>query len=242
VRTAPDAADAAGLRLLGMVPRAVVVRNSLPDALSNRRIGPAIRNLRTQLDRVTQREEPSDRARVLVVTSAIEGQGKTTLATLLALAAARVQQRVLLIDGDLVRPSLDQVFRLAPKPGLAQALRGGELDARSFVRNEMVPNLSIMPTTVDSEAGDLLSRQMGRVLHWASESYDRVIVDAAPVLGNDAGPTLSTFADDVLVVVRRGVRVSLVEEALAVLRSLEAPLVGVIANTTPVMEQYGYYD
>lgn len=242
VRTAPDAADATSLRLLGTIPRAVVVRNALPSALSNRRIGPAIRNLRTQLDRAVQREEPVPRARILVVTSAIEGQGKTTIATLLALAEARVQQSVLLIDGDLVRPSLDHVFRLAPKPGLSQALRTSTLDGRSFIRNGFVPSLSIMPTTVDPEAGDLMTREMGRVLRWASQSYDRVIVDAAPVLGNDTGPTLATLADDVLFVVRRGVRVTLVEEAMNTLRSLDAAPVGVVSNTTPIMEQHAYYD
>ena len=106
-----------------------------------------------------------------------------------------------------------------------------------------MPCLSIMPTAPDGETGDLLAREMSRVLQWASQNYDRVIVDAAPILGNDAGPTLATLADDVLVVVRRGVRVAVVDEAMNVLRNLlDAPPVGVVSNTAPIAEGYGYYD
>jgi Mrp family chromosome partitioning ATPase len=243
VRTAPDASDATDLRLLGAIPRAVVVRNALPAALANRHIGPAVRTLRTQLERAVERRPPLGRARVLVVTSAIEQQGKTTIATLLAMAEARLQHRVLLIDGDVVRPSLDRIFRVAPKPGLAQALAADGREPRLLVREGVVPFLSVMPTAPDGEAGDLLAREMSRVLGWASANYDRVIVDAAPVLGNDAGPTLAALADDVLFVVRRGLRYAVVDEAINTLRNLlDAPPVGVVSNTAPIAEGYGYYD
>jgi polysaccharide biosynthesis transport protein len=242
VRSSTDVVNAAELRLVGALPRSSSARRSPQEGLANGKVGSAVRNLRTQLDRVGRQDERREsRGRVLVVTSAVEGEGKTTIASLLALATARVGQRVLLVDGDLVRPSLDRVFRLAPKPGVAQVLRSGVFEARNFAREDVVPNLSVAPTTTDPDAGDLISRGMGHLLRWAADTYEFVIVDAAPVLGNDSGPTLATLADDVLVIVRRGTRVTRVEEAIGTLRSLDASLIGVFANGTPATDQHGYY-
>ncbi len=240
LRTASDVSDAAQLRIVGTLPRTGAVRQG-SDALTNRRVGPAVRNLRTQLDRVMTRQPDETTAPVLVVTSALPGEGKTTVASLLALASARVGHEVLLIDGDLVRPNLAQLFGIAPRPGVAQALRSESADERPYARAEVRPRLTVVPTPPDPDAGDLISQNMERFLDGVAPRYDLIVVDGPPVLGNDSGQKLATLADGNLLVVGRGGRVAIVEEAVATLRSLDAQIVGAVANGFRPAESRGYY-
>jgi succinoglycan biosynthesis transport protein ExoP len=239
VRTATDVGKATELRVIGMLPRTSAVRGRT-EALTNRRVGPAVRNLRTQLDRGALQHRDARRGAVLVITSAQPGEGKTTVASLLAMASARVDQRVLLIDGDLVRPNLSQFFGLAPRPGVAQALQSETIDERAFARENVLPRLSVMPTTPDPDAGDLIARNMERLLDWAANRFDLVIVDAPPVLGNDSGQKIATLGDGVLLVVGRSLRVGIADEAAATLRSLDARVLGAVANGFPSTESAGY--
>ena len=240
VRTATDVSNATQLRIVGILPRANAVRAG-PEALTNRRVGPAVRNLRTQLDRVALPRRDERNGPVLVVTSALPAEGKTTVASLLAMASARVGHRVLLLEGDLVRPHLAQVFGLAPRPGVAQALRSESYDERSYGRNDVMPRLTVMPSTPDPDAGDLIAQNMRRLLDWAAQHYDLVVVDSPPVLGNDIGQKLATLADGNILVVGRGARVGLAEEAAATLRSLDAHIIGAVANGFRQAENRGYY-
>ena len=240
VRTATDASEAAQARIVGILPRAGAVRGGA-EALNNRKVGAAVRNLRTQLDRATTREPGDKHAPVLVVTSALPSEGKTTVASLLAMSSARVGHRVLLIDGDLVRPHLAAIFGLAPRPGVSQALRSETFDEAPYVRTEVRPRLTVMPTTPDPDAGDLITQNMERLLDGAAQHYDLVVVDAPPVLGNDSGQKLATLADGNILVVGRGARVNLVEEAAAALRSLDATIVGTVANGFRPTESRSYY-
>jgi Mrp family chromosome partitioning ATPase len=240
VRTATDASEAAQSRIVGILPRARAIRGGL-DALNNRKVGPAVRNLRTQLDRSTWRGPGAEHGPVLVITSALPSEGKTTVAFLLAMSSARVGHRVLLIDGDLVRPHLAGIFGVAPRPGVSQALRSETFDEVPYVRIDVRPRLTVMPTTPDPEAGDLITQNMERLLDGAARHYDLVIIDAPPVLGNDSGQKLATLADGTILVVGRGARVTLVEEAAATLRSLDAKIVGTVANGFRPPESRGYY-
>jgi Mrp family chromosome partitioning ATPase len=239
VRTSTDVAEATELRVLGTLPRTKAVRSSWMVALFSRRLGPAIRNLRTALDRAVLQGGEHDRGYILAVTSPGQGQGKTTVATLLAAASARVGQRVLLIDGDLLRPAVAQVFSIPPRPGLADALRAG--DNEPLRAREISPGFSVLPTTRDPEAGDLITVKMDWLLQEAAAHFDVIILDSPPVFGNDAGQKLATLADGVIVIVDRGARTTFVEDAVGVLRSLDATLVGAVANGTRQSESAGYY-
>jgi Mrp family chromosome partitioning ATPase len=234
VRTLADVAETTGLRVVGVLPRVSAMRNKPVEALSNRRVGPAIRNLRTQLERHVERDSDDGRGLVIAFTSSSEGEGKSSIAAVYAVASARMQQRVLLIDGDLLRPDVAELFRIAPKPGVAQVLKGAQsVDAMQYLRDPGVPNLSVMPTSRDPDGGDLVARNMGDLLRWASSAFDLVVVDSPPVLGNDIGPTIATLADAVVFVLRRGTRGSLADDAVGVLRTLEANVVGAVANAVP---------
>lgn len=241
VRTANDVAGAAGVRLLGALPVSGALAVSPQQALLDPVVGSAVRNLRTQLDRALRRDiEESTRGHTLAVTSSVEGEGKTATACLVALASARLDQRVLLIDGDLPRPNVGLTLGMNPSIGLAHALRSGTADYSPFVQADVAPNLSVIPTSTDREAGDIAARGLGSLFEWASDTYDVVVVDSPPLFGNDIGPTIVAIADASLLVVRRGTSVRTVEESIEVLRSLDSEIVGVVANGTPTPEQ-SYY-
>ena len=241
VRTANDVASGSGLRLLGSVPVSSALSVSPQQALLDPVVGSAVRNLRTQLDRAMRHDTDEwTRGRTLAVTSSVEGEGKTAVAALVALASARLDQRVLLIDGDLPRPNVGLTHGMNPSIGLAHALRSGTADFSPYVQVDVVPNLSVIPTSTDREAGDLAARGLGRLFEWATDTYDVVVVDSPPLFGNDIGPTIATIADAVMLVARRGTNLRTLEESVAMLRSLEAEIVGVVANGTPTPEQ-SYY-
>jgi succinoglycan biosynthesis transport protein ExoP len=253
-----DVEDATELAVVGVVPRSVAVQpkasfftrrkpqmtaGRLADALDDdREVGTAVGNLRTKLDRAGL-AQVDDGARSLVVTSALPSEGKTTIAALLAIASSRIDQEVLLIDGDLVRPSVGRMFNVSSRVGVAQVLRGGA----SGVRNpeeackSVLPRLHVMPTIRESDAGALISQNMGRLLNWASHNFDLVILDAPPVFGNDSGQQLACQADATLVVVAKGTRWSVAREAVATLRSLDVRVVGAVGNELAATHAYAYY-
>ena len=82
---------------------------------------------------------------------------------------------------------------------------------------------------------------MERLLIWGSRRFELVVVDAPPVLGNDAGQKLATLADGVVLVVGRGIRGQLVEEAVAVLRSLDTNVIGAVANDVRQSDRAGVH-
>jgi succinoglycan biosynthesis transport protein ExoP len=255
VRTPSDVAEATQLRVVGVLPRSSAVHTrravgrrlqaqtagNLRKALADPTIGSSIGNLRTQLDRAGKTRPDGRGTNVLAVTSPLPGEGKTTVASLLALASARVEQTVLLIDGDLVRPSIAQLFGVAPRPGVAHALRSGDASRFPMACREVLPRLQVMPTVRESAAGDLIAQSMGGLLGWASQEFDLVIVDTPPIFGNDSGQKLASLAGAVLLVVGRGTRVATANEASATLRSLDVHLVGAVANEISEIETYGYY-
>lgn len=241
VRTANDVAAATGIRLLGALPVTSTLAVSPHQALVDPVVGSAVRNLRTQLDRALARAgEGSARGRTLAVTSSVEGEGKTAIATLIALASARLEQNVLLVDGDLPRPNVGLTLKMNPSVGLSQALRADATDFAPYVQAQVAPNLWVIPTATDREAGDVAARGLGRLFEWATARFDLVVVDSPPLFGNDIGPTIVAIADATLLVVRRGTGMQTVEESIALLRSLEADIVGAAANGTPTPEQ-SYY-
>lgn len=236
VRSAADVGAATRLRVLGALPRARALR-APRQAIGSARVGSAIRNLRTQLDHAAVRNGEA-RGYVLVVTSASRHQGKTTVASSLAIASARVGQRVLLVDGHLEHPDLAAVFGVPSSPGVSDALRGDALDEERIGR-EVMQNLSVMPSAPDADAGDRLASGMQRLLTWGARRFELVVVDAPPLLGNDSAQKLATLADGVVLVVSRGTREPLVESAMGILRALDANVIGAVANDVRETEQAG---
>ena len=196
--------------------------------------------------------------RSLVVTSALPGEGKSTVATHLALACVESGERVLLIDADLRRPSVASWFRVQPPAGLLQVLRGEVSLADAIVPlhgaapgdhghtgngngngGHLAPpgargalSLLVDGGHTDAPPALLATRAMASVLEIASKRYDIVIVDTAPVLVvADTVPMLGA-ADAVLLVARLGATTRDAGERLAevIRRVPDSHVVGVVAN------------
>ena len=163
------------------------------------------------------------------MTSSVPGEGKTTLAGALAMALARLDAEVLLLDGDLRRPGVARLFSLNGTKGTAAVLRG-RVTLDECLQKGPAPGLQVVPTTQDTEAGDLLARNFADVLRDARKRFDVVVVDAPPILGADDARTLATLCDGVLMVVAADTLVSSVSEAVVALDGLGVRVLGAVAN------------
>lgn len=235
IRSALEVAYVTGHAVIGRVPRSRALRRGMGQAIADPLLGGAVRSLRTVLDH----EGRNLRVHALAVTSSVPAEGKSSVASLLATAIARLDAHVLLIDGDLRHPSLAQFFGVPAKPGLAEVLRGETPLPECVHQLPGVPGLSVLATTGTADAGDLIARGGHEVLQWARSAYDVVIIDSPPLLvGDDAG-TLATFADAVLLVVRAGVETRRLAEAGRALDTLGVRVIGAVLNRVSG-ESYGY--
>jgi capsular exopolysaccharide synthesis family protein len=180
----------------------------------------------------------------VVVTSSEPGEGKTTVASNFATAVARLEADVLLIDGDLRRPSVARVFNISAEKGLSEVLRD-KVSLDDAVRPGPVHGLNLLPTAVDHDAGDLLARKFADVLRQARARFDVVVIDAPPLLGGDDARTLATMCDGVLLVVAAETSATSVTESAAALDTLGVRVLGVVANklrpTSGASGAYGVY-
>lgn len=183
--------------------------------------------------------------RTLVVTSASPSEGKTTTAVNLAIAFAQQGVRVLLVDCDLRRPRIDQIFGIACEPGLF-ALAVEEERTEVVIRETEVEGLFVLPAgVVPPNPGELLGgAAMRRLLDRLSDAYDLVILDTPPVLLAGDASILAAGADGVLFVVRAGeTDREAARAALQQLGTVGARIVGAILNDPDgeVPRYTGYY-
>ncbi len=142
--------------------------------------------------------------RVVMVTSAVSGEGKTTLASHLAGSLARAGRKTLLVDGDLRRPNMHVLFELALFPGLSEALLG-EVPVTQAIRPTALDNLSLMPAGQwDRDVIQALAQDStGQLLDQLRSDYDFVVLDSPPVLQTPDALVLGQHADAVIVALMR---------------------------------------
>ena len=222
VYTSDDVARGLGLNLLGTLPHvAQPAPVSAPNVLSE-----AVDSVRTQLLHAARHEG----RKVVMVTSAIAGEGKTSLAAQLAASLARGGHKTLLIDGDLRNPAAHRAFALSLEPGLADCLRG-QGDAEQLVRTTPVANLSILTAGhCDRESIQKLSQGgVQKILDRLKADHDFIILDVCPVLPVADALLIGQHADAVvLAVLRNFSRLPLVYEAQRRLASLDIPMLGAV--------------
>lgn len=182
----------------------------------------------------------------IVLTSAAPGEGKSTLATHLAIANADRGKKTLLVDADLRRPSLHAKFGLSPEQGLSNVLTGEISWQDAVIPIDDKPNLSLLPSGVGSHrAADLIGPRLATLLDEFAKEYSLVILDSPPLLGFAECLQMAVAADGVLIVSRAGeTRRRAVAEVLAVLRRLRANIIGVVLNQmthTASPDGYAYY-
>ena len=167
----------------------------------------------------------------LMVTSAVAGEGKSTLALGLALSAARLHQRVLLIDADLRRPNLHEMLNLPNEQGLSTLLSSdATLPGQGVVQSSgaFIDILTAGP--LPSDPANLLSSQrMRELIAEFEKNYDLILLDAPPVLGMVDAMIAASLCTGVVLVSRVGqVTKTELTQARAMLSKLN--VIGVVAN------------
>ena len=201
----------------------------------------AFRQLRTNLQFVDIDKPVS----VLVVTSAMAGEGKSSTAANLAVSFAEAGKRVLLVEADLRRPALAEVFGLEGAVGLTNVLVG-QVALQEVVQPWGREGLHFLASgPVPPNPSELLgSQHMVDLIAEARRHYDLVIIDTAPLLPVTDGAIASARADGVLLVVRYGkTRNAEVERAVDLLRAVDARVLGTVLNRIPLrggVEGYSY--
>jgi len=214
------------------------ILGGIPGGLQNMLIE-SIDNIRTSLLHRANTES----LRVVMITSALEKEGKTTLSSQLAASLARSGRRTLLIDGDLRRPAAHRLFELPVEPGLAEVLRGNaSLD--QVIRPTRVPGLWLAPAGLcDLDAIQSLARGgLHQTFAQIREDFDFVVIDSGPILTDADALLFGQYADAVILSILRDVsRVHRVFEACQRLQSVDLRLLGAVVNGVSFGKYYRAY-
>lgn len=223
------------LRLMGalpMVPRSAHRSSdgSRPgkEALWQEHLNESVESTRTMLLHAAQTEG----VRLIAVTSAVSGEGKTLTCSHLATSLARAGRNTLLIDADLRRPTLHRVFTLENQVGFSEVLRG-EAGAATAIQHTPVPCLSIMTAGAsDDRAIQALSQPVfDNVFQSLKEQFDFIIVDTPPVLLVADSQLISQRCDGVVFSILQNVsRLPQIYAAHERLSDLKIRVLGAVVN------------
>lgn len=186
-----------------------------------------------------------DRPRALALLSAGPGEGKSTTLCHLARVMAASGERVLLIDGDLRRPTQHQLTGRPKSPGLADVLLGtAKLD--EAVQAGIAPGLDFLASggAAGFTLGLLHAGRLRELLALLRGRYDRLLIDSPPIIGVSDAAVLASCVDGLILLIqhRRNPQ-SMVLRAQQIVASLQVPLIGAVLNQVPPRsgEDYGYY-
>lgn len=186
----------------------------------------------------------NERPKVILITSALPNEGKSTVAANLARTLAKGGSRVVLVDGDLRKGVLHQMFGLKREPGLSETLRQPER-LEEFLQKDTELNFAFLSSgTVANNSGDLfLGATFDQVLARLREQFDYVVIDSSPVFAADDAATLAPKVDGTLFVVRsRFSGARMVREALELLYMRQARILGLVFNRADASARsYHYY-
>lgn len=247
LRSAKQVEALLGLRALGLVPRLDSLRRGqkphqylMAKPLSA--YAESVRALYTSL----QLSDVDNPPRVVLVTSSLPQEGKTTLALSLATFVANSGRRVLLLDVDLRHPSVHRDLGVQPERGLVELL-AGESTLDEVIARDEASNVSYLPIRRQTaNPTELLgSQKMKRLLAELRERFDFVVLDSAPLLGVTDSKVIAHLVDRVLFALRwEKTTKETALNALAHLREAKANLAGVVLTQVDVRKhaEYGYGD
>ena len=198
---------------------------------------PLSESFRATLASILSTSRNGHRAHILLITSARPMEGKTTVASNLAVGLAEIGRKVLLIDGDMRRPRMNKVFDQPNSWGLSDILREKnaieDLPLDVLVKQTAVPGVCLLPSGVcaDNIFGLLWSDRLARLLPRFRQVFDYVLVDAPPCLEFADARIIARYTDQLLLVVRANYTDRrIARDAVQRLLSDGIPMMGVILN------------
>jgi tyrosine-protein kinase Etk/Wzc len=204
-------------------------------------ISEAFRTLRTNI----QFADPDRKLTTLLVTSAGPSEGKSTIVSNLALTFANAGRKTLLVDCDLRKPNVQNIFEMERDPGLTTVLLG-EKSWRDVTTATKIPNLSVIPSgPIPPNPTELLgSQHMKDLIAEMRQEFELILFDSPPVVAVTDAAILSSVVEGTLLVVELGrSRASGVNRALDLLEKVNARLLGIVTNNiyAGYRYDYGYY-
>jgi len=244
-KSASDVEAKLGQPMLGMLPLLKAKKKEKGEMslamieAGNAGFAEAIRTIRTGV-MLSSLDNPH---KVLLITSSVPGEGKSTVATNLAAAMAQME-KVILIDADMRRPSIAKSFGLPPNsPGLSN-LAAGSAKFRDCIHRSQGDFDVLAAGQIPPNPLELLSSDRFEMILQALEKhYDRIIVDSAPVQAVSDSLVISKLAKAVIYVVKADSTAEhTVKTGIKRLLEHEAPLIGVVINQVDMekAEKYGY--
>jgi len=235
--------DVTGVGLVGSIPLDKELRTKPAISFdgNNSAIAEAFRKLRTNLQFLAVDNPP----RVIVVTSSLPNEGKSTTAINIALALAEAEHNVVLVDGDLRRPRLDTYLGLIGRVGFSTVL-AGRASLAEVLQETAFPGLTVLTSgAVPPNPSELLgSLAAKKILAELRAGFDYVVVDSSPLLAVTDASVLAADADGALLMARFGKTTrEQLTHAVTNLAGVGAPLLGAIFAMTPARgrESYSYY-
>jgi capsular exopolysaccharide synthesis family protein len=234
-----QAKDDLGLDILGAVPRLRSVNRGREDPDESTQVLEAFRLLRMNVRHAIDAAEPV----ALTVSSAAASDGKSLVASNLAVSFAEAGHRVLLIDGDIRRGALHAAFDVEARPGLSEVLTGAA-SRHDALRQTSQRNLTLLPCGKrNRQAPELLaSAAMVELLAQLRPTFDVIIVDSPPISAGIDAPALGMATGTMLIVLRAGqTNMRLAQAKLAEVDRLPIFLVGAVLNGITPKGIYQYY-
>ena len=261
VRTPEQAQIISGLPSLGMIPQG----SKMPlEAHNPKRL--AVASSKEAVELVTQARPQSQMAesyralrtslllsslgappKVILVTSALPQEGKTTTSINTSIVLAQKGVRVLLIDADLRRPGVHKTLGMGPRSGLSNVLTGSANLQQTITRSPLLPNLFVLPagTPPPNPAELLASANMANLITELREQFDHIIIDTPPTLSVTDAVVLATRADSVVLVIRSGQTTKgALRRSRDILMQVNAKVTGVLLNAVDLTspDYYYYYE
>ena len=226
--------------LVGNIPLDKERRNQTAISFDsdNTAIAEAFRKLRTNLQFLAVDNPP----RAIVLTSSMPSEGKSTTAINLALALAEGDQNVVLIDGDMRRPTLAKYLDLVGSVGFSTVL-SGRASLEEALQKTRFPGLTVLTAgAIPPNPSELLGSQSARKLvSDLRAQFDYVVVDSTPLLAVTDAAILAAGADAVLIMTRFGhTRRDQLSHAVGSLESVGAPLLGAVFTMVPTRGHSSY--
>jgi polysaccharide biosynthesis transport protein len=247
LRSTQEISALLGLPTLGVVP-SMVGRKQTPSVCGQKvYLSPesceaeAFRTIRTAIFFGARKEK----AKTILVTSPAPSEGKSTVASNLAIAMAQAGERVIVVDADFRRPKQQKIFAKDGKAKGITLVLAGQMNLAEAIEPTEVQNLDVLTSgaAVSNPAEMLNSDSFVQKLKTLHDYYDRVVIDSPPVVAVTDAQILAAHCDVTVLVVRAQVstrRISV--QARENLASVDARMLGIVVNDVPrKSDRYGYY-
>lgn len=180
--------------------------------------------------------------KTIMFTSSTPKEGKSTIISNLAIVLTQIDKKVLLVDADLLKPSLHQMFYLENELGLANLLIDIDL-MEAAIQQTNIPNLFVLPSgPIPANPTELLnSKKMAKIVQKLSTNYDYILFDAPPIISD--AQILSQSVEAVVFVISRGkTKQRTIKKAIGLLEKAKARVVGTVINNKDYKDDKDFYE